>query len=194
MERRRFVPSAEGLEGRQMLSTTAAAVPTATATPPAQVQATLINNTNISPLRSIRIDRLHAFFYRIDPNRVVPPTLITELQNDLRAIEGQLHRASPVVLNTFNQSLRGVQSHRSLHEADAIGLNFLFGKVLETAGANPAIKAKFQADMNELAKIDSTARNPAVTAANDYAFMTQLVVGIGIPVPVAGTLARTATK
>ena len=78
-------------------------------------------------------------------------------------------------------------SHRSLHLADAQGLNFLFGKVLETAGADPLIRAKFQADMNELAKVDANASDPAVTTANDYAFMTQLVVGIGTPLPAART-------
>lgn len=183
MDRRRFVPRPEGLEGRQLLST---ATPRPPAAPPL-ISSPLDQSNNTTALRNIRIDRLPQILARIDPDRVVPPAVVSALQEDLTAIEGKLNRASQPALEGFNKQLRATLAGRSLSVEDAAGLNAAFGRVLDSMGASPSVVRKFRADMNQLAKVDAHAPEPNMTASNDYAFLTQMVIGIGTPVPTRPT-------
>lgn len=185
MDRRRFVPRPEGLEARELLSA-APAAPKAHVAPaapkarvaPTQPQAT--TDSNITGLRALRIERLPVYLRRVRANRVVPPEIVAALQQDLAAIANKLHAPPSYSLRAFNLQLRKALSTTSITEANATALNDVFGKVLDRAGAGPAVVAKFQSDLNDLARVDRFDRESAQLVANDYALLTQMVMGIGI--------------
>jgi hypothetical protein len=105
------------------------------------------------------------------------------LQYNLTLMINNLHRPSPAGLQAFNNQIRATMPRPSIRPVDAAQLNALFGKILADAGTVPWLVQKFQADMNELARIDSFQRNSAALVANDYALMLQVVLGAGVAQP-----------
>ncbi len=174
MARRRYVPLAENLEGRQLMTSS------------------FLNgynsglNTSV-PLATIsqkmtRIERLPYFLRSLDTNRDLPHAPVEEIQSDLNLLKGNLHAASPNGLSTFNAKLRGVLSNASISRGEAGTLNTLFGKVVNSAGAAPQITASLQSAMNQLVQTEIvSAANPPYVVANDYALVLQTVLGIGKP-------------
>lgn len=179
MDRRRFVPRPEGLELRELLSTVKPAVAT-TATTATPVKA---SDPNIGPLRQIRIDRLPNYFQQIRSGRTIPADLIQNLQDDLRAIEGQLTPPPNTSLQAFNRQLRTMLSRSSLSPASAHTINDYFTKVLLRSNANPVVAARFASHMNELARLNAQRSNASVLTAGDYGLVMQLSMGIGINLP-----------
>jgi len=177
MDRRRFVPMTDDLETRKLMSTFGAAS-----------KLLVDSNTaaNVAPLKQLRIDRLPQYLLRVQRGRVVPREVVQNLQDDLKAIEAKLHAPPSAVLQAFNEQLRPALDAASLSVQTAAGLNQRFGQVLEHSGASPEIVAKFKADMNSLARVDSAGINPSMTAAGDYALLTQMVMGVGTPLPAPG--------
>ena len=172
MDRRRFVPSADGLEERKLLSF----LGSGKSKPPSV-------NINVSPLKNLRIDRLPFYLQRVQQGRYVPADVVTALQNDLLSIAAKLKPPPSPVLQAFNEQLRGPISKGVLTKEDAAGLNVRFGQVLEASGANAVTVARFQADMQKLAQVDVVSKNPGILAASDYALLTQMAMGIGQPLP-----------
>lgn len=185
MERRRFVPRMDGLEVRELMA--AGVRPAATAVAPVAAAK--------QPLWERRVDNLAGFLRTINPDRHVPPELVTALQNDLKAIATRLSPPPSWALREFNLQLRAAIPHDELRTEDAAGLNRLFGVVLEKSGAPAAVVAKFQSDMQQLASIDAIQSNAAQTAAGDYALLTQMSMGAGLvkPKPATAT-AKPAAK
>lgn len=174
MDRRRFVPSAENLESRQLMASS------------------FLNGYNNGasttvPLATIsekmtRIERLPYFLRSLDTKRELPHSPVDEIQADLNQLKGNLHAASPVGLNAFNAKMRGVLSKASVSRAEAASLNTLFGKVVNSTGAKPAITESLQNAMNELVQSETVhANKPSFVIANDYAIVLQTVLGIGRP-------------
>jgi hypothetical protein len=172
MDRRRFAPKAENLEGRQLLS--------------------FFGNTNkfnpynttayaVEIVRSMRIDRLPGYLESVQPGRVASRDVVTSLQNDLHAIETQLTPAPSAVLNQFNQDLRSTLPHATLSADDVNLLDRDFGNILSSSGASPQVTTQFQSDMNDLARGDVNQNTPAKLASNDFALVSQMVQGIGVP-------------
>jgi hypothetical protein len=172
MDRNRFRPDAEALEGRKLLSFFG--------------HSNKINNYNntayaVEIVRSARVDRLPGYLGSLQAGRVLPKDTVLNLEADLQAIESKLTPAPSAVLNEFNHTLRSTIPHASLSVADAVTLNQNLGNILTSSGADPAVTADFQANMNDLARFDSSQSNPAQLASNDYGLIAQLVQGIGVP-------------
>lgn len=178
MDRRRFVPSNEALEGRAMMSVFGLG--------PNLTNTTKGVDATVAPLKELRIDRLPRYLLRVQNGRVIPKGVVQSLQNDLKSIESQLHAPPSEVLQAFNEQLRPALAGQSLSVETAAALNQRFGQVLEQSGATPAVVTKFKADMNALAKVDSAGINPSLVTANDYALLTQMAMGIGTPLPAPG--------
>lgn len=177
MDRRRFVPSTEGLETRKLMSVFGLNP---------NLGANTSTDANVAPLKQLRIDRLPNYLLRIQHGRHVPKSVVQSLQRDLTSIEAQLHAPPSAVLQVFNEQMRSALDNQSLSVETAAALNQRFGLVLEQSGASPEVVTQFKADMNALAKVDAAGLNPSIVAANDYALLTQMAMGIGTPLAAPG--------
>ena len=186
MDRRRFAPSPDGLEGRMLLSTARPAIATITA------QAQVANTSSTLREKQQRIERLPFFLQTLQPGRVLPQATITRLQADLKSIVARLQPPPSEVLDAFNLGLRDVLPDASLSTEDARTLNQLFGNVLAAAGATPQSVANLQNDMSELIQADTNGPNPVMLATNDYALVLQTALGVGRPIQAPATRALTA--
>ena len=176
MDRRRFVPSPEGLEGRMLLSVARpSSAIKAARTPVANTSSTLAE-------KELRIERLPFFLETLQPGRALPGATIARLQADLNTIVARLQPPPSQVLDAFNLGLRDVIPNASLSVEDARTLNRLFGEVLAAAGAPPQSVANLQADMSELIQADTNGPNPVMLATNDYALVLQTALGVGRPI------------
>ena len=119
MDRRRFAPSPDGLEGRMLLSTARPSSATVTA------QAPVANLSSTLREKELRIERLPYFLQTLQPGRVLPEATITRLQADLNTIVARLQPPPSEVLDAFNLGLRDVLPNASLSAEDARTLNRL---------------------------------------------------------------------
>ncbi|MBV8267851.1 MAG: hypothetical protein JO252_16110 [Planctomycetaceae bacterium] len=187
MDRRRFIPSPEGLEGRALLSLFGHSSSTSTSSSNAFFGA----STTSTPAdnypytykeKEQRIAHLPFYLNELQPGRFLNSDQIAQLQTDLNEIVGELHAPPPKVLDLFNHDLRVALPTRSLSVDSAKTLNHSFGLVLKEAGATPQQTQDLQNDMNDLALVDSHSRNPVYLATNDYALVTQSALQIGRPI------------
>jgi hypothetical protein len=202
MDRRRFVPSPEGLEGRALLSLFGHNTSTGSKSGGAGLfgfgNVTTSNDSipETFQAKQLRIDHLPFYIERIRPGRFIPNDVVAQLQKDLRPIVTQLHWPGNTVLEVVNHDMRAITARPSLSVADASELNHSFGRVLESAGATPEAQANLQADMNNLARVDTSSPQPTFLATNDYALVIQTVLGIGRPIarPTAPSLKANTGK
>jgi hypothetical protein len=176
MDRRRFAPSPDGLEGRMLLSTARPASATVTA------QAPVANLSSTLQEKQLRIERLPYFLQTLQPGRVLPGAAVARLQADLNTIVARLQPPPSGVIDAFNLGLREVLPNASLSTEDARNLNVLFGNVLAAAGAPPQAVENLQDDMSELIQADTNGPNPVMLATNDYALVLQTALGVGRPI------------
>jgi hypothetical protein len=108
---------------------------------------------------------------------------VNQLLDDLETIKAQLAEPSSNVLSAFNDQLRTTIPHASLSQEDAQRLNALFGEALTSAKATPQEVANLQADMSNLALVDSKSIQPVMLATNDYSLVLQVAIGVGQPIP-----------
>jgi hypothetical protein len=189
MDRRRYIPSPEGLEGRALLSTVAATGrPSAATAAATQAQTATIRQLASSALpesydqKLQRIENLPYFLAQLQPGRFLPTDTIQSIQESLIEITAKLHAPPSSTLEAFNLEIRDTIAEASLSAQNARGLNHDFGQVLTGAGASPAQVAKFTADMNQLATVDSQSPNPTYLASNDYAVILQTALAVGRPI------------
>ncbi len=179
MDRRRsrFVPSAEGLEVRRMLSTASAATTPAAPNLPEGV------NLATYQQKVDRIERLPFFLQSLNPDVPLPDDLTESIQANLNDLKGKLHQAPSSGLNAFNVQVRGLISQASVPRSDAAKLNELFGEILIAAGAPESAAEGLQEDMNELTQIDTTvgASNVTSVVANSYGLVLQIALAVGRP-------------
>ncbi|HEV3164409.1 MAG TPA: Ig-like domain-containing protein [Isosphaeraceae bacterium] len=175
MDRRRFVPSTEGLEDRALQ---ASLFGTSSVTN----LNTVVDLPNTPQQKALRIERLPFFLKNFQPTRFLTKEIMAPIQADLTAIEGQLHSPPSAVLDQFNHTVRAVIPDQTLSSAAARQLNSVFGVVLHNAGATPKAEASFKADMNNLARVDSQDVNPVILATNDYSTIIQTALGVGRPI------------
>jgi hypothetical protein len=183
MDRRRFLPSPEGLEGRALQSILQ----------PPSVQAikAQLNQTTTVTGKLIRIQQLPNFFRSVVPGRVVSPALVSRIQADLEPLIGTLHAASTPAKNELEHTLRETLSHASLTKAEADALDRSFGHFLESAGATAQQQTFLRLDLIRLASRDAAEPKPVMLATNDYAIAAQVAISVGRPIktPTAPRLA-----
>lgn len=171
MDRRRFVPRSEDLEGRRLLSTTHV-----------EVQGVTAAETSSLPTRIQRIERLPVFLAAIQQGRVLPSEITGAIQQNLYALVGTMQRPNRNGLAAFNQQIRGVLKHPTVSVAQAGQLSNTFGKILLSGGANPALVQALQSSMNDLVRVNaSTSNQSGFLVSNDYALVLQVALAVGKP-------------
>lgn len=185
MDRRRFVPSPEGLETRAVLSFFGTK-PVRVNNPAQDVPVTFAQ-------KELRIAHLPFYLNQMQPGRVLPQAVITQLQTDLTSIAGRLHKPNPATLEAFNTNLREVTPHSSLRPSDIKILDHSFRTVVKDTGATAQQVSSLSTDMLNLAKVDSQSRQPVFLGTNDYSLVLQTILGVGRPIqtPPAPQLALT---
>lgn len=171
--RRHFVPSAEGLENRQLLN--AARV---RKTPTVAV----VSSASSSQQKSSRIDKLPNYLNSLQPGRYIPPEIVAALQAELLTVVGKLDRPASFTLDNANRQYRATIGNSSLSAQNAAGLNATFVNVLKSANAPEASINALSATMKRLAQVDSAGTNPANLAASDYALILQTALTVGRPI------------
>jgi hypothetical protein len=185
MDRRRFVPSTEGLEGRALLSlfgNTSSKSSGASLFGIGNFSTTNDNIPETFQAKELRIAHLPFYLDRIRPGRFIPTDVVTELQSDLSTIVTRLHWPGQTVLEVVNHDMREIGAHPSISPSDASVLNHSLGRVLEAAGATPETTANIQAGMTKLLQVDTSSPQPAFLATNDYALVVQTILGVGRPI------------
>jgi hypothetical protein len=177
MDRRRRIPSAEGLEDRALQ----AAVIGQLQNPNTALNPQTLPNTPAE--KQMRIDHLAFFLARTQKGRFLPKDVTAKLQADLVPLKGVLHSPPEATINNFDLQLRNIIPHATLSVSAAHALNQTFGTVLHEAGVTPQNQANLQADMNALARIDANDVNPVILATNDYTLVLEVALGIGHPIP-----------
>jgi hypothetical protein len=179
MNRKRFVPVGENLEGRQLLSTF---VRTSVGLVNTEVPLATLQQ------RTQRIDRLPNFMRTIDPKATVPAApYVAILQDNLRLLLGTMHASSRDGIVAMNLTLRGLVKQQTTSPAQAAQLNDTFGKILLSGGANGSIVTSMQQAMNDLTRVTTaSAANNSSLVANEYALVLQLALAVGKPLPAPG--------
>jgi hypothetical protein len=176
MDRRRFVPSPEGLEGR-----------TLRASFNSLFGLQLFSNLNI-PItfqqKSLRIERLPFYLEKIRPGRFLPKPEIQQIQGGLMSMVSKIHRPPPQALNNYNWLLRKVVSKQSLTSGDIHGLSFSFTAALKAAKTpSAAINALSPALFQLVSQVDTASPEPVYLGTNDYALTLETALAIGRPMP-----------
>ena len=176
MDRRRFIPKPEGLEGRALLSNLFGSSGTS------NTQRTIHNMPDTWTEKTDRVAHLPYYLQQIDSQSPLPSAAMKSVQSALTPIIGQLHSANTQVINNFNLTIRKAFPHNSLSVSNATELNNTFGNVLSSAGATEAQTAALKSSMNELAKGAANSTQPVVVASNEYSIVLQIGLGIGRPI------------
>jgi len=177
MDRRRFTPSAEGLEGRALLSLFGGGKYTAHY----NTTVSIADLPKTYKEKELRIAHLPYYLAQEDPRRFLPPDAVYQLQTDMNSVVSRLHAPTAPVVNAFNAGLRRLMPHNTLSPSDARYINHLFGTVLERAGATPEQVTNLQDDMNALARVDSLSIQPSTLARGDYSLVLQTTLAVGRP-------------
>lgn len=177
MDRRRFVPSADGLEGRALMSLFGGS------TPKSNLNTTIQDLPENFQQKALRIEHLPYYLEQTQPGRPLPADALKQLQVHMTAIAGNLHAPTTKVVNDFNNGLRHIFPYQTVSPANARSLNNAFGSVLNRAGATAEQEANLKADMNAIAKADSQNPDPSFLVANDYSLVLQTALSVGRPIP-----------
>ena len=183
MDRRRFVPSPDGLEGRALMSLFGGSASSAKK----NLNITIQNLPENFQQKTLRIEHLPFYLEQTSPGRPLPQAALKQLQADLTEIAGNLHAPSTQAVTTFNTGLRHVFPYRTLNATSARYLNNSFAQVLDKAGATSAQVESLRADLNSIAKADSHNTDPTFLVANDYSLVLQTALSVGRPIPTPDT-------
>ena len=177
MDRRRFVPSTEGLEVRTLQASNMNTL--------FGLQVT--SNLNI-PItyqqKELRIERLPYYLEQIRPGRFLPKAEIQQIQDSLYTMLDVIHRPPTEGLNNYNYQLRKVVSKQSLTATDINRLNQTFGGVLNSANASRGRRHGLKSALYQLtSQVDTASVLPVYLATNDYTLVLQTALAIGRPMP-----------
>jgi hypothetical protein len=178
MDRRRFVPSHEGLEGRALQAST-----------PFSIFGTQVTSNLNLPItyeqKALRIIHLPYYLDKIAPHgRFLPAAEIKQIQNSLFEMLDTIHKPPAQALDNYNYQLRKVVATQSLSTDNINRLNFSFGAVLRSAKtpAN-AVSGLQSALYTMVSQVDTASVLPVSLGTNDYSLTLQTALGIGRPMP-----------
>jgi hypothetical protein len=179
MDRRRYVPSSEGLETRALMASS----PNLGSLFGFQVTSNL-NIPVTFQQKQLRVEHLPFYLEKILPGRYLPKPELKEIQGDLLEFISQLHKPETKALDNYNYELRQIVPHQSLTAAGAAVLNYSFGAVLHAASASPSVVDSLKSTMNQLVtQVDTASPQPVFLASNDYSLVLQTALSIGRPMP-----------
>lgn len=173
MDRRRYVPSPDGLEGRALLSVFSNSH--IMNNPAQQVPVTFRQ-------KELRIEHLPYYLGQLQQGRFLPPSSVQALQADLLQVAGELHKPNTKALQNFNQNMRLITAHPSLRASDIQLMSHDLQATLQTAGATTSEVNNLIGDMENIAKVDSQSRQPVYLGTNDYSLVLQELLGIVRPI------------
>jgi hypothetical protein len=180
MDRRRFVPSPDGLETRTMMSTTAGS----------GLSFLGKSTTTAQPLpitfqqKSDRIQNVPKNLRDLQPNRFLPAETIHQIQLGLYEIMGRMGKPVPAALTNYNLAMRRIVFHPTLSPANANLLNNGFTGALMAANTpDPGLTTLSTAMRQLTTQVDTASVNPTFLATNDASYILQLVNVIGQPMP-----------
>ena len=191
MERRtrRYVPSTEGLEGRQLFATGLTALnplagsgsnPYSNTPTGTQVDGGApVADTIEAKLQHIQ--NYPFFIGQLYRDGNVPQPAVGNIQHDLRALIGTMHPGDTATTQAFNADLRNDQNTYNILPSQAQALNRDFGAVLQAAGADPALTTDLQVQMNSLTRAATQQSDPSIVTRNEYATTLELALGTGRP-------------
>lgn len=188
MDRRRYVPSPEGLEVRTMLSTTGSGL---------GVFGTSTSTTQTLPItfqqKELRIQKMPLNLRALEPNRYLPPATISQIQLGLNQIMSGMSAPAPKALTNYNLLMRKIVFNSSLSASNAQQLNHAFTAVLKSGNAPEPGLTTLVTSVNQLvSQVDTASVGPTNLATNDNAYLLQLAIVIGqqMPAPRAPTIAK----
>jgi hypothetical protein len=181
MDRRRFVPSSEGLEQRALLATST--TPNLSNIFGFQVS-TNLNIPITFQQKEQRVERLPFYMEQIRSGRFLPKAETSVIQSDLFQMISKLHKPATAALDQYNYGLRPIVNRQSLTAQNINVLTHNFGSVLTAATASPSLVASLQSEISKLAsQVDTASPQPAYLATNDYSLILQTALAIGRPMP-----------
>lgn len=190
MDRRRYVPSPEGLEVRTMLSTTAGS---------AGIFGTSTSTAQTLPItyqqKELRIQKMPINLRALEPNRYLPPVTINQIQLGLNQIMSGMSAPPPKALSNYNLLLRKIVFKSSVSASNAQQLNHAFTAVLNSGHApEPGLTTLVTAVNQLVSQVDTASVGPTNLASNDNAYILQLAIVIGqqMPAPRAPTIAKSS--
>lgn len=193
MDRRRFVPSPEGLEVRTMLSATSSGLGGLTVSPTATSQSLPITFQQ----KQARIDKLPGNLRALQRNRFLPADTVAQIQQGLGQLMGTMKPPVPQALTNYNLAMRKIAFHSSLSTSDVQTLDRAFRAVLRSAHApEPALTKLADAVNHLVTQVDTASMRPVFLATNDNAYILQLatVLGQRMPAPRVPSISRPSGK
>jgi hypothetical protein len=176
MDRRRYVPSTEGLEGRELMA--------AFNTSFGLQVATNLNVPITLQQKEKRIDNLPFYLERILPGRFLPKAEIQQIQAGLFSMIDAIHRPPPKALNNFNFSLRQVVNKQSLNASDIHLLNHGVTAVLKSAHTPESSITVIASALQTLtSQVDTASPQPGFLGTNDNTLVLETALSIGRPMP-----------
>jgi hypothetical protein len=176
----------QGLEDRQLMSTTSSPVASAVANPASSAPSG-VQIDEASPVQQTieakrhRIRNLPFFIGMLNKDGVVPQPTVQNIQNDLNILVAKLHQGNSSLISAFNLDLRKAEAYENITPDSQEALNRDFGAALIAAGAPAGITADLQKQLTQLIDYDSTQVGSTIAATNDYAIVLELALGIGRP-------------
>jgi hypothetical protein len=186
MDRRRFVPTPEGLEVRTMLSTTGSGF-----------LGTGSSTTQSLPItfqqKELRIQKMPGNLRALQPNRFLPPETINQIQLGLNEIMSQANPPPSQALTNYNLEMRKIAFNTSLSTSNVQTLNHMFSSVMNSSAApNPGLTNVVSGVNQLVSQVDTASINPTFLATNDNAYILQLALVLGqqMPAPRAPTISK----
>jgi hypothetical protein len=178
MDRRRFVPRYEGLEGRALQTTIGV-------NNIFGFQASANLNVPITyQQKSLRIQHLPHYLEKIHPGRFLPQAEIQEIQTALFNMMDSIQKPYPKALNNFNYALRPIVAKQSLTGQDIHVLTHGVSAVLHAAHTPPSsITGITNALQTLISQVDTASVTPVFLGTNDATLVLQTALAIGRPMP-----------
>jgi hypothetical protein len=176
MDRRRYVPSTEGLEGRDLM--------TAVNTLFGISVSTNLNIPITLQQKELRIEHLPFYLEQVNPGRFLPKPEVKEIQSALLNMIDSIDKPRITALNNFNYQLRGVVSKQSLSASDIALLNHGVSAVLASAHApQSSIDGISNGLFTLTSQVDTASAQPVFLGTNDNTLVLQTALAIGRPMP-----------
>ena len=178
MDRRRYVPSYEGLEVRALQTTVGVNNLFGF-----QVSANL--NVPITyQQKTLRIQHLPYFLEQIHPGRFLPKAEIQDIQSALFNMVDSIRKPFPKALNNYNFAIRPIVSKQSLTANDIHVLNHGVSAVLHAAETpTSSITGISNALQTLMSQVDTASVMPVFLATNDATIVLETALAIGRPMP-----------
>ncbi len=176
IDRRRFVPSSEGLEGRALMASANSLFGLQVA-----------NNLNV-PItyeqKALRIERLPYYLEQIRPGRFIPKAEVEQIQNGLFTMMDSISKPPSAALDNFNYQLRKVVDKDSLSAGAIAVLNHGVSAVLRSANTPEAANTAISNGLLTLtSQVDTASVEPAFLGSNDNTLVLETALAIGRPMP-----------